>query len=531
MSKALKMADELYESDSDVGIQRAFQKHLSWDQRRQLAIDISNLAPPDLPGVLLLIRNYGDVLEMRELKPYEQRVLPWEEQQQDTTQVIPNNDSVDLIQVQSSFRLDHADDELLHRLRQYVDECYVPHFVPKENCNICEGLWSCGRVLFCGNDTCPVRVHEECFGVVIREQDDGPWRCPSCLLGKQLVCAICMQHDGPLKPLAMSESTSPDEQKWVHVLCALAIPELLMRDVPTMEPVDGFEEIENGRFRYLCALCRKRGGACVICEAEGCNVGVHPLCAADAGLMIGSEGNLLGVYCDKHLPTSRIPGAKRWISDEDLVEEIMSEYSVDEDVSADELDTHHFNDPEHYAFVLESTPYLHCQQQLLGASATLHFGPAPFSTDSTDIDRKTFAGIKISANAYVPPAMVVQGMKTQRPMVYPPSALSSRVKQLGLPELPKGRHLVGAIVDYLAVTQDEWQRARVVQWDKEKKVHLVHLIASDQKLWTELNVKNLLVLYLPNEINLVDGPVVKLIRPLVNGVEQWRPKPRHFVSA
>ena len=151
----------------------------------------------------------------------------------------------------------------------------------------------------------------ECYGVVMREQNDCPWHCPSCLFGKQLVCAVCMQYSGPLKSLAMVDVASSDEQKWVHVLCAVAIPELVMRNVPSMEPVDGFEEIENGRFRYLCAICRKRGGASVICEVENCNVGVHPQCAADSGLMIGNEGNLLGVYCDKHLPTSRIPGAKK----------------------------------------------------------------------------------------------------------------------------------------------------------------------------------------------------------------------------
>lgn len=531
------MADELYYGESDAAsssANRAFPTHPTWDQRRQLAVDISNLAPPDLPGVLLLIRNYVKVLEMRELLPREQRVLPWDAQQQQQGHSLPHKEEADAIQLQCGFRLDQADDELLRQLRQYVDDCYVPHFVPKENCSVCEGLWSCGRVLYCGNDACSVRIHEECFGVVMREQDDGPWRCPSCLLGKQLMCAVCMQYGGPLKPLAMSESAASDEQKWVHVLCALAIPELVMRDVPSMEPVDGFEEIENGRFRYLCAICRKRGGASVICEAENCNVGVHPQCAADAGLMIGNEGNLLGVYCDKHLPTSRIPGAKRWISDEDLVEEIMSEYSIDEDFDEEEFDTPHYTDAERYAFVLESTPYLHCKQQLLGATATLHFGPAPFSAAPApprDIDRKTFVGAKISANAYAPPAMVVQGMSTQRPIAFPPPAVSKGDRRLGLPEFPQREARGQAIVDYLAKAQDEWQRARVLQWDKEKKMHLVQIIASGQKLWATLGVDNTMVLYLPDEESLLDGPIVKLIRPVTKGAVQWRPKPRQFAPA
>ncbi|POM74674.1 Hypothetical protein PHPALM_8333 [Phytophthora palmivora] len=127
--------------------------------------------------------------------------------------------------------------------------------------------------------------------------------------------------------------------------------------------------------------------------------------------------------------------------------------------------------------------------------------------------------------------MVVQGMNTQRPITFPPPALSFREKQLGLPEFPKGRHLVGTIVDYLHKVQDEWQRARVVQWDKEKKMHLVQIVASDQKIWAKLDADNTLVLYIPDEENLVDGPIVKLIRPVTQGAVQWRPKPRQFSSA
>ncbi|RLN95143.1 hypothetical protein BBJ28_00014428, partial [Nothophytophthora sp. Chile5] len=512
---------DLYDGDSDVASvgERLFPVRATWDERRQLAVDISNLAAPDLAGVLLLIRNFPKptTLETRELLASEAPVTPWEEQHPRDAMIprVPGAAGSDAIQLECGFHLDTADLELLRQLRQYVDDCYVPHFVPKENCGVCEGLWSCGRVLFCGNDACPVRIHEECFGVVLREKLDGPWRCPSCLLGHQLMCAVCMQYGGALKPLAVPETTSAaatgeQEQKWVHVLCALTIPELVMRDVPSMEPVDGFEEIDNSRFRYLCAICRKRGGASVICEQDNCNVGLHPQCAADAGLMIGNEGNLLGVYCEKHLPSSRIPGAKRWISDEDLVEEIMSEYSIDEDFDDDSLFSPRFgSDAERFAFALESTPYLYCKQRLLGSTATLHFGPAPFSSDSTvprDLDSKALAGAKVNTNAYAAPAMVVQGMSTQRPMTFPPPPQAAAERRLSLPEFPQGNAVVGAIVDYLPKQQDGWQRARVLEWDAEKKMHLVQVVASDQKLWAKLSTDNTLVLYLPDEENVVDGP-------------------------
>lgn len=102
----------------------------------------------------------------------------------------------------------------------------------------------------------------------------------------------------------------------------------------------------------------------------------------------------------------------------------MSEHSIDDDINDDLMDTPLFSDAERYAFVLQSTLYVHCKQQLLGTEATLQFGPASFlaaffSTRS-DIDRKTFTSARITANAYIPPAMVIQGMNTQRPNVFPP---------------------------------------------------------------------------------------------------------------
>ncbi|GAB9473060.1 hypothetical protein Gpo141_00010222 [Globisporangium polare] len=517
---------------------------LSWDERRKLALDIGNLAPPDLPGVLLLVRNYteqhgGDTaLPQRELSlpavtQWDASAAALEADEDDGNNGLQlSTTDQQRIELECDFDLDQAHPELLNQLRQYVDNCYVPHYVPKENCNICEGLWSSGRLIACGNDACDTRIHEECFGVVLRETDDGPWRCPSCLLGKQLMCAVCMQFGGALKPVAANQvitSNGIDEQKWVHALCAMAIPELVMRDVPSMEPVDGFEEIENGRFRYLCGICRKRGGASIICEHENCNVGMHPLCAGNAGLMVGTENSPLAVYCEKHLPASRIIGAKRLISDEDLVEEIMSENnSIDEDIDEKFPAA---NETQRYSFIFASTPFLYHKSKLLGDKATLKWGGTA-SAKTADLRAKTFANVRMTPSSSWGMARDAGGWKTKRPAVFPPIAAAGPVEpRLGVPAFPAPTVLLGAIVDFLVKEKDEWVRARVIEWDGAKQLHLVQIVASSQKLWAALSTSNTLVLYLENEENLLDGPRVRLFRPVTQGEALWRPKPRTFAAS
>jgi NuA3 HAT complex component NTO1 len=506
---------------------------MRWDERRRLAYDIANLSPPDLPGVLLLVeRNKRAKLTCHEYPP--EPISAWDAYADaigaDRT---PQPEASHRIQMDCTFDLDSAEPELLQQLRTYVDNCHIPHYLPRENCSICEGLWSTGRVIACGNDACDTKIHEECFGVVLRPDAQGPWLCPTCLLGRQLTCAVCMQTGGALKPLASAasnkdgSSVSIDELKWVHVLCALAIPELTMRDVPALEPVDGLDEIENSRFRYLCGICRKRGGASVICEQENCNVGMHPLCAANAGFMVGTDAKPLGVYCDKHLPMTRIPGAKRWISDEDLVEEIMSDNSVDDDTERYLAQHDHLNTMRH-AFILETTSGYHELAKLAGLASALRWGGVPKIRSKSDTKASAYNSVKINPHAWTCPGIVVVGSKTRRPLVFPPQDHD----RVGLPAFPQADDLVGAIVDFLLKDQDEWVRARVLEWDTTRQLHLLHIVANDHKIWAKLATSNTLILYLPEEERELDGPCVKLYRPTPRrgGSAEWRPKPRKFAG-
>ncbi|DBA02102.1 TPA: hypothetical protein N0F65_011169 [Lagenidium giganteum] len=501
---------------------------MSWDERRQLLSDISNLSPPDIPGVLLLIRNFpGAQLPVVENPP--PAVNAWDAHSDGDSNAAPVPTPVAVadmnpIQLQCVFDVDRAAPELLWQLRKYVESCFIPHYVPKENCVVCEGLWSNGHVIACGQDHCSVRIHEECFGVVLREDADGPWQCPSCLLGRQLICAVCLQTGGALKPLAPLTPLL-HEQRWVHVLCALTIPELTMRDVPAMEPVDGWEDIENGRFRYLCAICRKRGGASIICEHDGCNVGLHPQCAANAGCMIGSETNCVALYCEKHLPTSRISGAKRWISEEDLVEEIMSDDSLP--CEEDDPDAKLRSNEDDTAFILETTASVFAQSRLPGP-AVVDWGKDSLRKRQwhrpTDLSKR----LKIGASSWDVPGMVVMGLRTQKPLVFPPP-VSARERH-EIPKFPEAEDAIGAIIDFHVKEHDEWFRARIVQWDPVRKMHLVHFVHNDQKGWAALSALNSLILWMPHEdTDALEGPRVRLYRPRKKDTVGWRPKPRTFV--
>ncbi|KAF0038437.1 hypothetical protein F2P81_008921 [Scophthalmus maximus] len=71
------------------------------------------------------------------------------------------------------------------------------------------------EMVFC--DKCNVCVHQACYGILKVPQ--GNWLCRTCALGVQPKCLLCPKRGGALKPTRSGT-------KWVHVSCALWIPEL-----------------------------------------------------------------------------------------------------------------------------------------------------------------------------------------------------------------------------------------------------------------------------------------------------------------
>ncbi|NWY37016.1 JADE1 protein, partial [Sylvia atricapilla] len=60
-------------------------------------------------------------------------------------------------------------------------------------------------------------VHQACYGIL--KVPEGSWLCRTCALGVQPKCLLCPKKGGAMKPTRSGT-------KWVHVSCALWIPEV-----------------------------------------------------------------------------------------------------------------------------------------------------------------------------------------------------------------------------------------------------------------------------------------------------------------
>ncbi|XP_061660033.1 E3 ubiquitin-protein ligase Jade-2 isoform X2 [Syngnathoides biaculeatus] len=129
------------------------------------------------------------------------------------------------------------------------------------------------EMVFC--DKCNVCVHQACYGIVKVPQ--GNWLCRTCALGVQPKCLLCPKRGGALKPTRSGT-------KWVHVSCALWIPEVSIGCPEKMEPITKVSHIPASRWALSCSLCREHTGTCIQCSMPSCIVAFHVTCAFDHGL-------------------------------------------------------------------------------------------------------------------------------------------------------------------------------------------------------------------------------------------------------
>uniref|UniRef100_A0A8C5HWV8 [histone H3]-trimethyl-L-lysine(9) demethylase n=1 Tax=Gouania willdenowi TaxID=441366 RepID=A0A8C5HWV8_GOUWI len=128
---------------------------------------------------------------------------------------------------------------------------------------------------------CSVRVHSACYGV-----DPGSvskdWKCARCKANAvNENCCLCSLRGGALQ--------KANNNKWVHVLCAVAVLEARFVNITERSPVD-LSGIPLQRFKLKCYYCKKRmkkaSGCCVQCSHGRCPTAYHPTCAQAAGVLM-----------------------------------------------------------------------------------------------------------------------------------------------------------------------------------------------------------------------------------------------------
>uniref|UniRef100_A0A8L0DVY7 [histone H3]-trimethyl-L-lysine(9) demethylase n=1 Tax=Oncorhynchus mykiss TaxID=8022 RepID=A0A8L0DVY7_ONCMY len=141
--------------------------------------------------------------------------------------------------------------------------------------------------------------------------------CQGCCLQVH-ECCLCNLRGGALK------KTTDD--KWAHVMCAVALSEVWFRDEVRRSPID-ISRIPMQRYKLKCIYCRKRcvrrgqggGGACIQCSCGRCPTSFHVTCAHAAGVTMEPDEwpYVVSITCHRH--QSRSSSAQRAAFQKDIV--------------------------------------------------------------------------------------------------------------------------------------------------------------------------------------------------------------------
>lgn len=185
-------------------------------------------------------------------------------------------------------------------------------------------------------DECDMEVHQQCYGVLDEDivdvlknieqrkhrrlteilnsdsyqadddtdDDSSGWKCVPCSKSSQstqvIQCALCPRRGGAFKQMMNGE--------WCHVSCAVwYAPDISFMDPIRLSGIDGIDEIQPGRRRLRCYIC-KRIGTCINCSDNTCSATFHPLCNQFTGsFMLQYQDSLNNSttavsYCKRHSP-------------------------------------------------------------------------------------------------------------------------------------------------------------------------------------------------------------------------------------
>ena len=160
-------------------------------------------------------------------------------------------------------------------------------------------------IVFC--DSCGLGVHQDCYGVATLPA--GAWHCDPCAAKgatptSQMPCALCPCTGGALKRVVSDDSlpSTARSTAWVHVVCALWVPEVAFTDPATRASVTGLTRVPAGRWALRCRVCRRAGGAPVQCFAKSCKSAYHVTC----GMLAAANGGASGPSSDYYFCSEEV---------------------------------------------------------------------------------------------------------------------------------------------------------------------------------------------------------------------------------
>uniref|UniRef100_A0A673XGA2 [histone H3]-trimethyl-L-lysine(9) demethylase n=1 Tax=Salmo trutta TaxID=8032 RepID=A0A673XGA2_SALTR len=151
-----------------------------------------------------------------------------------------------------------------------------------------------GTSLLISCSHCSVRIHTSQYHIYV-------WMTWMMMVDSLLSClqscCLCSLRGGALQ--------KANNNKWVHVLCAVAVLEARFVNITERSPVD-LSGIPLQRFKLKCYYCKKRmkktSGCCVQCSHGRCSTAYHPTCAQAAGVLMQPDEWPFVVYvtCCRH---------------------------------------------------------------------------------------------------------------------------------------------------------------------------------------------------------------------------------------
>jgi hypothetical protein len=149
-------------------------------------------------------------------------------------------------------------------------------------------------------------VHQSCYG--IPEVPEGNWYCDVCEINqnpKEIVCELCSNFGGAYK--------RTDDNKWIHSLCALWIPDIYsVASISTDETRYTLRAVDKQRYKLKC-YCGKKGAAAQ-CSFGRCAIAAHPWCVIHnpkgfTNRIVKTEDGevLCEIFCKQHAVAVKEP--------------------------------------------------------------------------------------------------------------------------------------------------------------------------------------------------------------------------------